>query len=176
MTFNRIIPSISPQFAERLKRRKTSGIEHIWALLDEVCDPELPTVTLWDLGVLQNIQPHPHNNNQFEITMTPTYSGCPAVETMQTDLLNKMNQAGYKNTLIKIELSPAWNTEMISPEGKCQLQKLNIAPPHPDEVVCCPNCGSPKTRVISQFGSTACKALYQCSQCTEAFDYFKHFE
>ncbi|MCW9000374.1 MAG: phenylacetate-CoA oxygenase subunit PaaJ [Kangiellaceae bacterium] len=169
---NKIIPTLNPVFAQRLSHRNNSEHTEVWNILDSVFDPELPGLTIWDLGILQDVR---FENKQWVIDVTPTYSGCPAVETINQDIAAAMSQAGLDNIKINLVLSPAWSTEMISPTGKAHLKSINIAPPHQDDVVECPVCESKNTKVISQFGSTACKALNQCNDCFENFDYFKHF-
>jgi len=172
----KLIPTLHPDYAERLKNRMQSPCQALWGILDNVVDPELPTVTIWNLGILQNIQWKNEQKNHYRVTITPTYSGCPAVETIQADIINALEKAGYTKVDVDVVLSPAWSTEMISPVGKKQLQQLHIAPPDPEDEVSCPICGSNNTQVISRFGSTACKALYQCGDCHEPFDYFKYFD
>jgi len=167
-----IIPTLNPVFAKRKVFREQSQHKVIWDLLDSVFDPELPGLTIWDLGILQDIR---LEGDIWQVDVTPTYSGCPAVETINADVLSAMNAAGYEKVKVNLVLSPAWSTEMMSPAGKAHLKSINIAPPDEEDRVHCPVCESANTKVISQFGSTACKALYQCNDCFESFDYFKHF-
>lgn len=167
-----IIPTLDPVFARRRAHRNNSSHQHIWDLLDNVFDPELPGLTIWDLGILQDIR---YVDEQWSIDVTPTYSGCPAVETINQDITTELSKAGFNNVKINLVLAPAWSTNMISPAGKAHLKSINIAPPDEKDIVACPQCDSNNTKLISQFGSTACKALYQCDDCYEAFDYFKHF-
>lgn len=168
----KIIPTKHPVYAQRHAFRRGSEHGAVWQLLDQVFDPELPGLTIWDLGVLQNVQ---LSQGQWQIAITPTYSGCPAVETIHQDIVNAMHQGGYQDVKVNVVLAPPWSTEMMSPAGKTQLKALQIAPPDVDDQVSCPVCDSDNTQVVSQFGSTACKALYQCKDCLEHFDYFKHF-
>lgn len=168
----KIIPTLSPEFAKRRAYRSNSPYQEIWTILDKVFDPELPGLTIWDLGILQDIQ---LVDQVWEIIVTPTYSGCPAVDTINQDIKTALAKFNYNKVKVNVVLSPAWSTEMISPEGKAHLKSINIAPPDIDDKVSCPVCNSENTKVISQFGSTACKSLYQCNDCLEAFDYFKHF-
>jgi ring-1,2-phenylacetyl-CoA epoxidase subunit PaaD len=161
-------------FAERQAYRAQSQHQSIWNILDHVFDPELPGLTIWDLGVLQNIELV--DGDIWRITITPTYSGCPAVDAMSDDIKTELNKAGYEKVHVKVALAPAWTTDMISPAGSAHLKSIQIAPPidNEDEVTpSCPLCDSSSTVLISQFGSTACKALYQCQDCHEPFDYFK---
>lgn len=151
-------------------------------MLDQVKDPEVPVLSLWDLGVLCDVQ---QEGAAWVITITPTYSGCPAMETMRADIAAALGQAGLHPFRIQTRLHPAWTTDWLSPQGREQLQAYGIAPPlgggcaassglTPEAGVPCPHCGSGQTVRISEFGSTACKALFQCKDCHEPFDYFKH--
>ncbi len=166
-----LIPTYHPLYAERLNRRNCSNLGKYWDLLDSVCDPELPGVTLWDLGVLQDIQ---GDETAMQVFITLTYSGCPAVHTMKEDIVNCLReQLPDCDISVKVLLSPAWSTDMMSPQAKNQLQAIQIAAPVKDEVIECPLCASSRTSLLSQFGSTSCKALYRCDDCLETFDYFK---
>jgi len=162
----------TPEYAARQARRRASADQEIWQLLDQVSDPELPGLSLWDLGVLQQIE---KKQDGWHIGITLTYSGCPAVETMQQDIIKVMKAAGYDPVTVDILLSPIWSTDMMSPAGKQHLKSIQIAPPNEQDIIVCPVCESNNTKVISQFGSTACKSLAQCKDCQETFDYFKHF-
>ena len=153
--------------------------ESILSLLDEVCDPEIPVLSLADLGVLRGVE---YVNNEWLITITPTYSGCPAMKTMEDDILLKLKDHGIQ-AKVHLVLSPAWTTDWLSESGREKLRIFGIAPPE-DEVdksvlfskptiVPCPKCGSRETKMVSQFGSTACKAHYECLSCLEPYDYFK---
>jgi len=167
------IPSLTPEFAERLGRRQASEYPELWNYLDDVYDPELPGVSLWDLGVLQKIDV---NDQKIHVTITLTYSGCPAVLTMQEDIVSCLNKHLPEHVVeVEVALSPAWSTDAMSPDAKQKLRSIQIAAPNIENEVRCPLCNSLETKLISQFGSTSCKALYQCQQCSEAFDYFKHF-
>jgi ring-1,2-phenylacetyl-CoA epoxidase subunit PaaD len=174
-----VIPLVSAEYSERLTRRDGSALGHIWDLLDQVKDPEIPALSIWDLGVLTQIE---NRDDTIVISITPTYSGCPAMDVIREDVSKALNDAGIENYKIKLVLSPAWNTNMMSPEGRSKLREYGIAPPV-DNAACasgqcikitCPHCGSNNTNKLSEFSSTACKALYQCSDCQEPFDYFKH--
>lgn len=155
--------------------------EELWNILDEVMDPEIPVLSLVDLGVVREAK---FKNGIPEITITPTYSGCPAMKVMEEDIEAALQGVGFDEYEVKTVLSPAWTTDWISDKGRKALQEYGIAPPeqatsdkgaltgHPKEVTC-PNCKSRKTKMLSQFGSTPCKALYQCNDCKEPFDYFK---
>ncbi len=152
----------------------------ILSWLEEVCDPEIPVLSLSDLGVLRGVS---YLNDEWVITITLTYSGCPAMKTMEDDVLAKLKEYGISNVRVELVLSPAWTTDWLSEEGRRKLKAFGIAPPE-DEVdksvlfaaptiVPCPKCGSRETKMVSQFGSTACKAHYQCLSCLEPYDYFK---
>ena len=155
---------------------KKADLAELYELLSSVCDPEIPVLTLQDLGVLRDISVDDDNIN---VTITPTYAGCPALETMRADIESTLANAGYQNVDIKQVLSPAWTTDWMSEDGRNKLREYGIAPPA--STACgqqsgnieCPQCKSDDVRMISEFGSTACKALYQCQDCKEPFDYFK---
>lgn len=151
----------------------------IWKLMAEVYDPEIPVLSITDLGIIRDIKV---SIDQIEIFVTPTYSGCPAMDTIAMNIRIILLQNGFKNITITQQLSPAWTTDWMTEEGKQKLKDYGIAPPVGksfDESylealkVACPLCHSLNTKLISQFGSTSCKALYQCSDCKEPFDYFK---
>ena len=147
----------------------------IWNHLSEVYDPEVPVLTVIDLGIVREIQ---IVNDVINIIITPTYSGCPAMNIIEQDINAKLMEKGIDNFNVETVLTPAWTTEWMSKEGKAKLKEYGIAPPtigadnsgKPEE---CPNCGSKDTQLKSEFGSTACKALYVCESCKEPFDYFK---
>lgn len=154
--------------------------KRIWELMEEVFDPEVPVLTVVDLGVVREIT---QIDGAWKITITPTYSGCPAMKRIEDDIIEKLSEHGILNVSVDLVLSPAWTTDWLSESGKKKLQEYGIAPPV-DEVdksvlfakqptVPCPRCHSENTKMISQFGSTACKAHYQCQDCQEPFDYFK---
>jgi ring-1,2-phenylacetyl-CoA epoxidase subunit PaaD len=153
----------------------------IWSLLKEVKDPEVPVLSVTDLGIIRSVNTV---NERIDIVITPTYSGCPAMDVISMDIRLKLIEKGYPNVTIRQQLSPAWTTDWMSKEGKEKLKVFGIAPPNPKQQFCssemfqqetvqCPRCNSYHTELISQFGSTACKALYRCLDCKEAFDYFK---
>ncbi len=157
----------------------------VWQILETVCDPEIPVLSVIDLGIVREVKIY--NNAQMPpsgglgVFITPTYSGCPAMDAISIDIRLKLAEHGYKNVKVTSILSPAWTTEWMSEEGKQKLKAYGIAPPqyavnkvNPEEQhIECPQCHSRNTRLLSQFGSTACKALYQCNDCKEPFDYFK---
>lgn len=153
----------------------------VWMLLEEVKDPEVPVLTVVDLGVIRGVK---LLGTGVEVTITPTYSGCPAMNTIEKDIKLALLAAGYEPVTVKTVLSPAWTTDWLSEAGRSKLASYGIAPPaetsHSKQalfgempVVACPRCGSSDTECTSEFGSTACKALYRCKACLEPFDYFK---
>ena len=148
--------------------------EEIRKLVAQVPDPEVPVLTIEDLGILRGIN---INGDEVEVVITPTYSGCPAMDMISMNIRLALIENGYNNVKITSVLSPAWTTDWMSEAGKQKLKDYGIAPPqynsNKEPVVECPQCQSSNTRLLSQFGSTACKALYQCNDCKEPFDYFK---
>ncbi|MEO1482553.1 MAG: 1,2-phenylacetyl-CoA epoxidase subunit PaaD [Myxococcota bacterium] len=154
------------------------NVEKAWDALREVNDPELPTVSIVDLGIVRDVRPR---GESVEVDITPTYSGCPAQEVIEQEAKGALGAAGFANPTVNTVLSPAWSTDWITPEGRAALKALGIAPPQPTAslvslpvaLVNCPLCGSDETERLSEFGSTACKALYRCRSCLEPFDYFK---
>jgi ring-1,2-phenylacetyl-CoA epoxidase subunit PaaD len=161
--------------------------QRIWKLLEEVYDPEVPVLSVIDLGIVREIRFNnsPSGAGGIEVVITPTYSGCPAMNRIEWDIKTILLQNGYMNNKITTVLSPAWTTDWMTEAGKQKLKAYGIAPPHSTQSVCdiklfaaeeaiqCPHCNSYHTRLVSQFGSTACKALYKCDDCLEPFDYFK---
>lgn len=153
----------------------------IWKLLHDVKDPEVPVLSILDLGIVRDVRT---DGDQINIVISPTYSGCPAMDVISMDIRLKLIEKGYRNVTIRQQLSPAWTTDWMTEEGKQKLKAFGIAPPNPkqqfctsemfrEEAVQCPHCQSYHTEVLSQFSSTACKAMYRCLDCREAFDYFK---
>jgi ring-1,2-phenylacetyl-CoA epoxidase subunit PaaD len=154
----------------------------IWKLLETVNDPEVPVLSVLDLGIVRNVQAAADGG--LTITITPTYSGCPAMDAISMDIRLKLIEHGFRNVTIRQQLSPAWTTDWMTESGKQKLKAYGIAPPNPkqqfcktelfaEEAVPCPRCNSYRTELVSQFGSTACKSLYRCLDCKEAFDHFK---
>jgi len=152
--------------------------EEIISILSEVKDPEIPVLSIGDLGILRNVE---ISGEKIHIQITPTYSGCPAMETIREDIRTVLAIHGLKNLEIEEVLSPAWTTDWMSVEGKKKLVSYGIAAPiangcmlsGDDQPESCPHCQSKNIELISRFGSTACKALYRCLDCLEPFDYFK---
>ena len=162
------------------------AVKNIWVILDEVCDPEVPVLSVNDLGIIRDVKMIAANGEErIEVVITPTYSGCPAMDVIRMNIRMVLLQHGYKNVQITTVLSPAWTTDWMTESGKQKLKEFGIAPPNPKQQVCntqlfaedeavqCPHCHSYNTRRISEFGSTACKSLHQCNDCQEPFDYFK---
>jgi ring-1,2-phenylacetyl-CoA epoxidase subunit PaaD len=157
--------------------------KEIWTILSEVCDPEIPVLTILDLGIVRDV--HVLNDAlsgdiSIEVCITPTYSGCPAMDMIAMNIRLALLEHGYKNIKVTSVLSPAWTTDWMTENGKRKLEKYGIAPPvNRSDLgvlagnVPCPQCHSINTLLLSEFGSTACKSLYQCQDCKEPFDYFK---
>ncbi len=164
-----------------------------WKIAATVCDPEIPVLTIEDLGILRGVQvtkePDPADGGivpAVQVTITPTYSGCPAMDAIRDDLTVAFQREGYPRVNVELVLSPAWTTDWMSAAGKAKLEQYGIAPPsgrsaaggHSGPVrlslaVKCPQCSSLNTKELTRFGSTSCKALYVCQDCKEPFDYFK---
>jgi ring-1,2-phenylacetyl-CoA epoxidase subunit PaaD len=140
----------------------------IWELLKTIPDPEIPAVSIVDLGIVRNVE---FDDDQFNITITPTYSGCPAFSFMKEEIIRHLETEGITNYQIDTALAPPWTTDWMSDEVKSKLKKAGIAPP--SQEVACPKCDSQNVQVISEFGSTACKSLYKCIECIEIFHHFK---
>ena len=150
-----------------------------WNAAAQVVDPEIPVLTIADLGVLRDVTVH---DGRVEIAITPTYSGCPAMNMIALEIELALSREGIDGATVKTVLSPAWTTDWMTDEGRRKLRDYGVAPPQAGgsrralfgvEVVACPQCGSDETQVLSEFGSTSCKALWRCNACREPFDYFK---
>ncbi|MBL7804134.1 MAG: phenylacetate-CoA oxygenase subunit PaaJ [Saprospiraceae bacterium] len=157
--------------------------KRIWERLEQIPDPEVPVITITELGVVRGID---WDGDKLTITITPTYTGCPAMTLFTAEIRAAMHAMGFQNLDIKTVYSPAWTTDWLSDAAREKLRRYGIAPPvktisDPDDLfapppaVPCPHCGSDHTHESSRFGSTACKALYVCDDCKEPFEYFKHF-
>lgn len=151
----------------------------VLAWLDEVPDPELPSVSITDLGIVRDVRV---DRDTVIVALTPTYAGCPATEVIAADVTRALREHGVNDVRIEQRLAPAWTTQWITPRGRRRLSAEGIAPPNSGladgivvltEAVCCPKCGSSRTSELSRFGSTPCKALYRCDDCREPFDYVK---
>ena len=156
------------------------SLDQIWTLIREIPDPEIPVLTLTDLGIIKDVQ---QENDVVKVTITPTYIGCPAMKVFEDDIVAKLQENGYHQVIVDIVLSPAWTTDWMTEEGRVKLKEYGIAPPvgtsdktalqMEKRAIQCPRCNSMNSKMISQFGSTPCKSLYQCEECLEPFDYFK---
>ena len=138
----------------------------IRAVLETVMDPEIPVVSVMDLGIVREVGPK-------RVIITPTYTGCPATQVIERDIRAALDAAGFRNVAIETVLSPPWTTDWISERGKQKLHAYGIAPPSPARTATCPQCGSTDTEEVSRFGSTPCKAQWRCKDCLEPFDRFK---
>ncbi len=147
--------------------------------LSEVPDPEIPVLTITDLGIVRDVSV----NGEVVVALTPTYTGCPATEVIEQSVVTALHEHGVRNVSINRVLSPPWTTDWISDEGRDKLRDYGIAPPESggskrallqgERQIACPRCASINTSLVSEFGSTACKASYKCSDCLEPFEYFK---
>jgi ring-1,2-phenylacetyl-CoA epoxidase subunit PaaD len=163
-----------------------ADLQAVWTLLEAVTDPEIPVITIRELGILRDIR---LRNGQVEVVITPTYSGCPAMGQIEDDVRTVLQAQGVAARVVT-QLAPAWTTDWMTQSGRARLREYGIAPPHTraackvqfttkriaehaEPAVACPRCGSENTTEISHFGSTACKALYRCLDCMEPFDLFK---
>ena len=154
----------------------------LYRYLERITDPEIPVLSIIDLGIVRDVI---LSDEKIEVVITPTYTGCPAMDMITGLIKMELNAIGYKNVVVTSILSPAWTTDWMTETGKEKLKQYGIAPPPakqqvchqelfaPYEVIACPRCNSLRTTRISEFGSTACKALYQCNDCQEPFDLFK---
>jgi ring-1,2-phenylacetyl-CoA epoxidase subunit PaaD len=153
--------------------------QRAWDAAAQVVDPEIPVLTIADLGVLRAVSV---NDGCVEVAITPTYSGCPAMNMIALEIELALDRAGLTHVKIRTVLSPAWTTDWLSEDGRRKLKDYGIAPPQKassrralfgEQMVACPQCGSGDTELLSEFGSTSCKALWRCRSCREPFDYFK---
>jgi ring-1,2-phenylacetyl-CoA epoxidase subunit PaaD len=156
--------------------------QQVWDWLDKIPDPEIPVISVVELGVVRKVE---LNEDQVTVYITPTYTGCPAMNVFEADILSMLIEKGFKKPIIRTVWSPPWTTDWLSDHALEKLRKYGIAPPVKGsadkgvlfdtgpKIVQCPKCSSGDTKVISQFGATACKALYSCNSCKEPFEYFK---
>jgi ring-1,2-phenylacetyl-CoA epoxidase subunit PaaD len=160
-----------------------TGIDAVWRILGSIPDPEIPVISICDLGIVREVGV---DAAEVRIAITPTYSGCPAMHAIEEDIRSRLAEAGYAKVAISTTLTPAWTTDWMNEAARERLREYGIAPPtqtsaptivrfvtHRHAAPACPLCGSHDTELLSQFGSTACKALYRCVECREPFDYFK---
>lgn len=157
-----------------------AAVSAVWAALAGVSDPEIPVLSIVELGIVRDVRRTV--DGHLAVTVTPTYSGCPATAVINLDIRRALDDAGFRDATIATAIAPPWTTDWISDSGRAKLLEIGIAPPPragkralvaPDETVACPRCGSQNTQLISRFGSTACKALHRCRDCLEPFDSFK---
>ncbi|WP_262047814.1 1,2-phenylacetyl-CoA epoxidase subunit PaaD [Bradyrhizobium sp. Bra78] len=153
--------------------------QRAWDAAASVVDPEIPVLSIADLGVLRDVV---LDGDHVEVAITPTYSGCPAMNMIALEIEVALERAGFRGSKVRTVLSPAWTTDWMSDEGRQKLRAYGIAPPQAsssrralfgEQAVACPQCGSDNTELLSEFGSTSCKALWRCNACREPFDYFK---
>lgn len=156
--------------------------DEVWRLLEEIPDPEIPVISIVDLGIAREVNV---SDAGVEVCITPTYSGCPAMHAIEKDIVRKLTEEGLENVSVRLVYSPVWTTDWITEAAKERLRQYGIAPPEKrssdkamlmgrtPRVVACPRCGAKETTLVSEFGSTACKALYRCTSCKEPFDHFK---
>lgn len=154
--------------------------QQIWAWLADVPDPEIPVLSVVELGIVRGLN---LGANRIEVEVAPTYSGCPATEYIETSIIASLKEHGLQNVSVSRVLSPPWTTDWITPAGREKLRAYGIAPPEGSasktallgdtKSVSCPRCGTRKTSLVSEFGSTACKASWKCDECLEPFEYFK---
>jgi len=153
--------------------------QRAWDAAAGVVDPEIPVLTIADLGVLRDVV---LDGDHVEVAITPTYSGCPAMNMIALEIEVALERVGFRGSKVRTVLSPAWTTDWMSEEGRRKLRAYGIAPPQAsssrralfgEQSVACPQCGSARTELLSEFGSTSCKALWRCKACREPFDYFK---
>ena len=167
---------------------QAASTQQVWDWLGQVPDPEIPVISVVDLGIVRDVQ---WQDDECVVTITPTYSGCPAMQVIAESVTEALREHGIAKVKLVSQLSPAWTTDWMSAEGREKLKGYGIAPPAQQVIdisglksgvertamptlnVICPNCGSSHTQLTSQFGSTPCKALYKCLDCLEPFDYFK---
>jgi ring-1,2-phenylacetyl-CoA epoxidase subunit PaaD len=158
-------------------------VQRAWDVLDTVLDPEVPALSVRDLGIVRDVIEH---GDELEVVLTPTYSGCPATEVIERSVLDALHEQGLGPVRATLRRAPAWTTDWITEDGKRKLREYGIAPPahladravpirivRRQPAIACPHCGSSQTERTSAFGSTACKALYRCLACREPFEYFK---
>ena len=146
-------------------------LDKVWSWLNDVPDPEIPVISVTDLGIVRDVQ---WDGDVLNVTVTPTYSGCPATAVISMDIQSALVEKGIQDIRVKTQLAPPWTTDWLTEQGKQKLMEYGIAPPTPaGGPEKCPQCGSTKTEKISQFGSTPCNAAWRCKDCLEPFDYFK---
>ncbi len=166
----------------------STRVQRAWDVLGGVLDPEVPALSLCDLGIVRDVREAHEADDALEVVLTPTYSGCPATEVIERSVVEALDGAGLGPVKLRLQRAPAWTTDWISAEGRRKLREYGIAPPTPVEpgaavpirlvtrrkvAVACPRCGSLHTEQLSAFGATACKSLHRCLDCREPFEHFK---
>ena len=167
------IPLVAAELAADRASRSDPALIAVWEILEQVKDPEIPALSVRELGVLRALH---LDVDGWRVVITPTYSGCPAMQAIADEIRAVLEGAGCSPVQIETRLSPAWSTDWIDAEARERLREYGIAPPVDADAhgaIACPRCGSEQVYRISEFGSTACKALYRCGDCAEPFDYFK---
>jgi ring-1,2-phenylacetyl-CoA epoxidase subunit PaaD len=186
-----------PTGGSRVSTSEQPSLDEVWAWLDEIEDPEIPVISIVDLGIVRGVRcKNDAEGGEWVVTITPTYSGCPATHVIARSVIERLAQHGLTRVQLETRISPPWTTDWMSEEGKRKLRNYGIAPPlglatqqsiSITEIgrgarplapavpagLQCPQCGSSEVSLTSQFGSTPCKALYRCNRCLEPFDYFK---
>ena len=150
----------------------TLTLDEVRSTVASVVDPEIPVLTIDDLGILRSVEVE---DGRVRVTITPTYSGCPAMSQIEDDIVDALESAGVEEAEVVVTHSLAWTTDWMSEEGRRKLAEFGIAPPTGESEVVCPQCQVDSPRMVARFGSTACKALMVCSSCGEPFDWFKQF-
>lgn len=167
---------LSTETEEAMARRiHRNGSPHpaLWGLLDAVVDPEIPALSIWDIGILQDVSV---DSGQVAVVLTPTYSGCPAMQDIAATVQRVLNEAGYSEVRVETRLMPSWTTDWLTAGARSRLREEGISPPSANEhfdTAACPQCGSHHVAMISQHSGTACRAMYRCMSCHEVFDHFK---
>lgn len=170
--------------SDRAPGPRTEREQLLWSVLESVLDPEIPVVSIVDLGIVRYVRERTdaHGHARWHVGLTPTYSGCPATEVIRQTVRRALDEHGCRDVILDEVLTPPWSSDWLTAAGRRKLQSFGIAPPdtaisHPRHRMmkepACPRCGSRATRKVSEFGSTPCKAHYQCTACLEPFDYFK---
>jgi ring-1,2-phenylacetyl-CoA epoxidase subunit PaaD len=178
-------PRVPGHVGDHERVRDHARVREVWDLLSSVPDPEIPVLSVVDLGIVRHVRWSTGEDARsvLHVGITPTYSGCPATEVIRHSIETALDQEGYVDAIVEEVLSPAWTSDWLTEEGRRKLESFGIAPPekavssprHPFRapVVACPRCASRATERVSEFGSTPCKAHYRCTSCLEPFDYFK---
>ena len=168
-TSQTLIPLADEAVFVRQQVRQRSPFKFLYDVLDAVSDPEIPILSIWDMGILQDIEV---GGGCIVVVITPTYSGCPAMSVIEADIVQALQQAAFANVFVQLRLTPVWTTDWMSIGAQKRLVEFGVSAP---SELCCPQCDIHDVELVSEFGSTACKALYRCRTCFETFDYFKRF-